>query len=232
VIQRLNEDYRAEAERRVARDPAMRSKYFEPDGSFRYEIDERLVAQAPTEAMWFGLKVAGYAALVFGSPVLLWQLWGFVAAGLYVRERRWVLYFFPPAACLLVAGVLFSYYLIVPYGMYYTMPQPSQLDLVKPEIRLEFYFDFLFTMCVSMGLVFQLPLLMTFLGKVDIVPAASFAGFRGYFVVAAFALAALLSPGPDVFSQVCMAAPMILLYEVGILGARFAGRRGSRERRA
>lgn len=223
VVAKLNEHYVTQARTIVAEQPEQHERYFEPDGSFRLAIDERLTAQSPTESMWFVLKVAGYAALVLGAPVLLWQMWQFVAAGLYRRERRWVLYFFPPALVLFAGGAMFSYFVIVPYGMFYSM-QSAPLELVKPDIRLEFYFGFLTTLCLSMGLVFQLPMLMTFLGLVGIVPAATFASLRGYFVIAAFALAAFLTPGPDVFSQVAMAAPMVLLYEVGILGARFVTR--------
>lgn len=222
-VARLNEHYLEQARAIVAEHPELHDQYFEPDGSFRFRIDERLTALSPTESMWFVLKVAGYAALVLGAPVLLWQLWQFVAAGLYSRERRWVRYFFPPALLLFAAGVLFSYFILVPYGMYYAM-QSTPIELVKPDLRLESYFGFLITLCLSMGLVFQLPILMTFLGLVGMVSAATFAGMRGYFVIAAFGLAALLTPGPDVFSQVAMAAPMIVLYEIGILGARFAGR--------
>ncbi|MSR61491.1 MAG: twin-arginine translocase subunit TatC [Planctomycetes bacterium] len=226
MVARLNDFYRTKYEERVQQHPEQREKFFAPDGSFRFEIDERLVALAPTESMWFVLKVAGYASLVLGGPFLLWQLWQFVAAGLYSRERRWVVYFFPPALFLFAVGVLFSYYVIVPYGMFYSL-QSVDLEFVKPTLGLDFYFDFLFTLCLSMGLVFQLPILMTFVGLVGLVPAEGFAKVRPYFAVAAFAIAAFLTPGPDVFSQVAMAAPMVLLYEIGILGARFAGRRRS-----
>lgn len=222
-VARLNAHYLARARAIVAAQPELHERYFEPDGSFRFQIDERLTTLSPTESMWFVLKVAGYGALVLGAPVLLWQLWQFVAAGLYKRERRWVRWFFPPALLLFAGGVLFSYFVLVPFGMFYAM-QSTPIELVKPDLRLESYFGFLTTLCLSMGLVFQLPILMTFLGLVGMVSAATFAGLRGYFVIAAFLLAALLTPGPDVFSQVAMAAPMILLYEVGILGARFAGR--------
>lgn len=223
VVARLNQHYVEEYTRLVEAQPELRPKYFEPDGTFRFLIDDRLSALTPTESMWFVLKVAGYSALVIGAPVLLWQLWQFVAAGLYARERRWVGFFFPPALLLFVGGVLFSYFLIVPYGMFYSM-QSTPLEFVKPDIRLGDYFEFLLTLCLSMGLVFQLPILMMFLGLVGIVPPATFASMRGYFVIAAFALAAVLTPGPDVFSQVAMAAPMIVLYEIGILGARFLTR--------
>src|SRR6185503_6125648 len=121
VVGWLNEYYLAEAQRIVAERPELHERYFEPDGSFRFVIDPRLTAQSPTESMWFVLKVAGYAAVVLGAPILLWQLWQFVAAGLYTRERRWVMYFFPPALVLFAGGVLFSYFVIVPYGMFYSM---------------------------------------------------------------------------------------------------------------
>lgn len=226
VVEWLNEHYLEHFQQLVEEQPELLEKYFGPNGEFLFRIDSRLSALTPTESMWFVLKVAGYGALVMGAPILLWQLWQFIAAGLYERERRWVKYFFPPALGLFASGLLFSYYVVVPYGMFYSM-QSAPLEFVKPEIRLDDYFGFLITLCLSMGLIFQLPMLMTFLGLVGLVPAATFAGFRGYFVIVAFVVAAFLTPGPDIFSQVAMAAPMILLYEVGILGARFASRNSS-----
>jgi len=222
-VERLNAYYLERARKIVDARPELREQYFEPDGTFRFVIDARLTALSPTEPMWFVLKVAGYGALVAGAPVLLWQLWQFVAAGLYARERRWAHWFFPPALLLFASGVLFSYFVLVPVGMYYAL-QSAPIELVKPDLRLEYTFGFLITLCLSMGLVFQLPILMTFLGLVGLVQAATMASLRGYFVIAAFALGAILTPGPDPFSQVAMAAPMILLYEVGIVGARLAGR--------
>jgi sec-independent protein translocase protein TatC len=219
----LNADYRAEAEAIVAERPELRAHYFEPDGTFKFTLDERLVALQPTESMWFVLKVAGYAALFIGSPFLLGQLWQFVAAGLYPRERKWTGYFFPPALVLFVSGVVFAFLVLVPYGMYYSQ-QSTSIELVKPTFGLGFYFSFLTTLCLGMGLVFQLPILMTFVARVDMVPAASFARLRGHFVIVAAVLAAVLTPGGDVFSMVAMGVPMLLLYELGILGARYASR--------
>jgi sec-independent protein translocase protein TatC len=219
----LNADYRADAEAIVAEHPELRERYFAPDGTLRLAVDERLVALTPTESMWFVLKVAGYAALFIGSPFLLWQLWQFVAAGLYPRERKWTGYFFPPALVLFVSGVVFAYLVLVPYGMYYALRSTS-IELVKPNVGLGFYFSFLTTLCLGMGLVFQLPILMTFVARVGMVPAASFARLRGHFVIVAAVLAAVLTPGGDIFSMVAMGVPMLLLYELGILGARWAAR--------
>jgi sec-independent protein translocase protein TatC len=219
----LNADYRAEAEAIVTEDPELQARYFGPDGAFLLALDERLVALTPTESMWFLLKVAGYAALFIGSPFLLWQLWQFVAAGLYPRERKWTGYFFPPALVLFVSGVVFAYLVLVPYGMYYALRSTS-IELVKPNVGLGFYFSFLTTLCLGMGLVFQLPILMTFVARVGMVPAASFARLRGHFVIVAAVLAAVLTPGGDIFSMVAMGVPMLLLYELGILGARWAAR--------
>jgi sec-independent protein translocase protein TatC len=229
----LNAKFEADARAIVAAHPELTSTYFTPDGAFRLAIEDRLVALAPTESMWFVLKVAGYCALFFGAPVLLWQLWLFISAGLYPRERRWVWYFLPPALVLFVLGVAFSFLFLVPYGMYYTQ-QSVPITQVRPSLSIGFYFDFLFTLCMGMGAVFQLPMLMTFVSLVGLVQGSTFASMRGYFVVAAFVVAAFLTPGPDVFSQVVMAAPMIVLYEIGILGARYAGRRrvAARERSA
>ncbi len=223
-VRMLNDEYRARAEAEVAARPELRDHYFEPDGTFRLGIEERLEFLGPTEAVWFVFKVCGWFALFLGSPVLLWQLWQFVAAGLYARERRFVRVFFVPALVLFLAGVLFSYFFLVPYGLFYLL-KSVDIDVVKPSIRLQDYFSFLTTLAFGMGLVFQLPMLITFLGTVGIVQPSTFARYRGYFVVGAFVVSAVLTPGPDLFSQMAMAVPMLVLYEVGILGARLGARR-------
>ena len=223
-VAKLNEHYLVRAQELVAKDPALAERYFEPDGRPRFLIDERLEFLGPTEAMWFVFKVCGYFALFVGSPVLLWQLWQFVGAGLYEREKKWVRRFFAPALLLFMCGVVFSYLVLVPFGLFYLL-KSVPIELVKPSMRLEFYFSFLATLSLGMGLIFQLPMLITFLGTVGMVDPSTFAKKRAYFVLAAFVIAAILTPGPDLFSQVCMAVPMVLLYEVGILGARIGRRR-------
>jgi Tat protein translocase TatC len=219
----LNTHYRAQAEELVAAAPARQAEFFEPDGAFKFTLEDRLITVSPTESMWFILKVAGYSALFAGAPFLLWQLWLFIAAGLYPRERRWVGWFFPPALVLFVAGGAFGYFVLVPYGMFYAQ-QDMPIELIKPTLSLGFYFSFLSTLCLGMGLVFQLPILMTFTARVGLVAAATYAGLRGHFVIVAFFLSALITPGGDLFSLFAMAGPMLLLYEIGILGARLAAR--------
>lgn len=226
LVADLNATYLETYRQKVEAEPALKERYFAPDGSFRFALEERLTVQTPTEAMWFVLKIAGFAGLALGGPFLLWQLWQFVAAGLYAKEKRWVYFFFPPALVLFAAGVVFAFYLIVPYAMFYSL-QMMDPEEVRADLRLEYYFDFVSSLSLAMGLVFQLPLLMIFTALVGIVEAATFARLRGYFAVAAFCLAALLTPGPDVFSQVMMAGPMIVLYEVGILGSRWVARRSA-----
>lgn len=224
TIASVNAEFERRAREKVEARPELAEEYFDRDGNFKHPISERLMVFGPTQALWFSLKVAGYFALFIGSPFLLWQLWGFVAAGLYDRERRWVRVFFPPALALFFVGVLFSYTILVPYGLHYLYSDTS-IDLLELKIGLEHYFSFLGTLCLGMGLVFQLPVLMTFAGTAGLVDPATFGRLRGYFVVAAFVIAAILTPGPDVYSQLAMAVPMLGLYEIGILGARFGRRR-------
>jgi len=226
LVADLNAAYLATYTAKVEAEPELRTRYFAPDGRFLLALDERLTVQTPTEAMWFVLKIAGFASLALGGPFLLWQLWQFVAAGLYPRERRWVYFFFPPGIVLFASGVVFAFYLIVPYAMFYSL-QMMDPEEVRADLRLEYYFDFVSSLSLAMGLVFQLPLLMIFTARVGLVEAVTYARMRGYFVVAAFCLAALLTPGPDIFSQLMMAGPMIVLYEVGILGSRWFARRAA-----
>lgn len=227
TIASVNAEFELRARARIAEHPELEGEFFDREGNFKHPMSERLMVFGPTQALWFSLKVAGYFALFIGSPFLLWQLWGFVAAGLYDRERRWVRVFFPPALALFFVGVFFSYSILVPYGLHYLYSDTS-IELLELKIGLEHYFSFLGTLCLGMGLVFQLPVLMTFAGTAGLVDPDTFARLRGYFVVAAFVVAALLTPGPDVYSQLAMAVPMLALYEIGILGARLGRRRRQR----
>jgi sec-independent protein translocase protein TatC len=224
----LEQHYREQAEAKLAADPSLkRTEYFVTDDPSDRELrhfDRRFSAIGVTEPFVFLLKLCFYAALVVGGPILLWQMWGFIAAGLYPRERGLVTRYFPFSVGAFAAGVAFGYFLVIPFGIYF-LNLMIPIELVRPAITLDSYTGFLLTLCVAFGFVFQLPLLMTFLARVGLVTPAWMAQHRGHFVVVAFITAALLTPTPDAYTQCMMAVPLCLLYEIGLLTSRRAARR-------
>lgn len=224
----INADLVDQAEARIAEHPEIpRSQYFTSDDpankELRNRIDPRPNMFGIGDAFFFALNNSIYFALFIGSPYVLWQMWQFVAAGLYRHEKRAVSLYFPFSAFLFAAGVLFCYFLVVPVGMY-ALGTTLSIDLVKPMIGIEQYFSFLSTMCLAMGLVFQIPIVMVFLARIGIIEPATYSRYRPHFLVVALFIAALVTPGPDYYSQILMTIPMLVLYEAGILIARFSAR--------
>jgi sec-independent protein translocase protein TatC len=228
AAERINAELRERADAALAADPALpRTRWYlveDPaDRRLKVEFEPSPHAFGITETFFFALDNSIWFALLVGSPFVLWQMWQFVGAGLYRHERRAVLRYFPFSALLFLAGVAFCFLLVVPTGMYY-LATTFPIEDIKPVIGIEQYKSFLTTLCLAMGLVFQLPILMIFLARLGLVDPATFGRYRGHFVVVALVVAALVTPGPDYVSQVMMAGPMLLLYEVGILIARVAAR--------
>jgi sec-independent protein translocase protein TatC len=118
--------------------------------------------------------------------------------------------------------VLFGYYFMVPYAMFYLNSAVS-LELFVPNIKLESFLAFATSLCLAFGAIFQLPLLMTFVGRFDLITPETFSRYRGHFIVGALVLAAILTP-PDPITQLMLGIPMVVLYEIGIVGARFSRR--------
>ena len=208
-------------------DPSLDAgEYFVGPERTRLVEDKRLsinlIQTAPSESFVFALKTALFVALFIGSPILLWQLWQFIAAGLYRHERRTITRYFPLSLALFVGGVLFGYFLLMPYAMYF-FGSIYEIDLVVPQYKVSEYASMLFSLCLALGLVFQLPILQVILARLGLVDAATFGKFRPHFVVLAFIVAAIITP-PDPFTQAMMALPMIGLYEVGMLFARWLGK--------
>lgn len=214
----------AEAEQVLVDDPARpRTDFFQstdPADQRLARFDKRPQATGAGESFFFLLRICLYFAVFVGSPVLLYQMWRFVSAGLYKGERRAVSRYFPVSLLLFVVGVLFGYFVMVPYAMYF-LNRSVPLTLVVPDIKLESFLGFLSSLCLAFGAVFQLPVIMTFLGATGIVDPADMGRYRSHFIIGAFVIAAVLTP-PDPFTQLMMGIPLIVLYEIGIWSARIA----------
>ena len=180
-------------------------------------LPTKLVFIAPTEAFLVNIKVALYAALFLSAPLILFEVWKFVAPGLYEHERRYSYPFLIISTVLFLVGGFFAYFVILPVVLHFLITQGG--DLWKPTITLSSYLAFCMKLILAAGLLFEFPVLMYFLTKVGVVTPEFLVKNRKYALLAAFIIAAVLTP-PDVFSQILLAIPLFLLFEVSILVAK------------
>jgi len=165
------------------------------------------------EAFFTHLKVAAIAGLFVASPYVFYQLWMFIAPGLYEGERKYMIPIALCSAVFFVTGALFGYYVVFPFGFQFFLGYAN--DVIKPMPSVKEYFSFSTSMLFAFGFIFELPLFMFFLSVLGIVKHQSLRKYRKYAILASFVVAAVLTP-PDVVSQTLMAGPLCLLYEVGI----------------
>jgi Tat protein translocase TatC len=190
-----------------------------------YRVPYELVATGGVADFWTFLMASMVFAAVLASPVVIWQAWAFVAAGLYVRERRVFYRFFPFMMVLLAGGILFGCYFAVPYGLGFLI-RLQVAGQVTSMLTVDNYFNFLFMLTTAMGLVFQLPMVMVALQRIGLVRHRTFVKQWRYAVLSIFAIAMLITP-PDPFSMLLMATPMMGLYGLGLVLTRF-GRKHER----
>ena len=198
-------------------------------------VEVRLTLNAPYTAVFNYMYVAFLAGCIATAPWWIYQLWAFVAAGLYPRERRKVAAYGATSLALFFAGAAFFFFVIYPltmsvlYGFAdefnaYLASQGLQPMLDKSTL-FDNYMNFALLMALVCGLMFELPLVVLFLGRMGLVSLASFRKYRRLAILIIFVVAAVASPGPDVVSQLCLAIPMILLYELGLILLRFSKRK-------
>jgi len=184
-----------------------------------------LVFLAPAEAFWMHFKVSFMAALILSLPVIFLQFWKFISPGLLPKEKKYFLPFLFFAVLLFSAGAVFCFMIILPFAMTFLLGyKTAQLT---PMLSVGSYIDFCLKFILAFGAIFELPLLIIFLTRFGIVTPSALARNRKYAILAAFILAAVLTPTPDAFNQTLMAVPIILLYEVGILLSRIMFRKAS-----
>ena len=173
----------------------------------------KLVFTALPEAFFVYIKVGFTASLFLTSPYIFYQIWAFVAPGLYEEERRFIV---PPAACsafFFLAGAVFCYHFVFPAGFVFFLSYTT--EHIVPMLSLDEYLSLALKLLIAFGLVFEMPLFAFFLARMGIITAQRLRAWRRYAVLAIFIAAAVLTP-PDVFSQLLLATPMLLLYELSI----------------
>jgi len=165
-------------------------------------------------AFFVALKVSFFAGLIGALPFILYQIWLFIAPGLYSNEKKMVLPFVVGGTVMFVVGVLFAYYVVTPFGFQFLITFGS--FLYTPLINIEDYVGFFTKIMMGFGIAFELPVFAYFLALLGLVTDKTLKDFFRYAVLIIFVLAALLTP-PDILTQLLMAVPLIMLYGVSIL---------------
>jgi sec-independent protein translocase protein TatC len=187
---------------------------------------ESLIYTGLPEAFFTYLKVSFLTGLMVASPILLYQFWMFVAPGLYHKERRLMVPIVILSSIFFVGGALFGYFVVFPWGFKFFMGFAS--DTIRPLPSMKEYFGFSAKLLLAFGLVFELPLVITFMAKLGIVSVDFLKKNRKYALLLFFAGAAILTP-PDVITQVLMAMPLMVLYEISIIGAKIFGKKNTED---
>jgi len=176
-----------------------------------------LIFTGVTEPFFVYLKVSLVAGIFFTAPVILFEVWAFIAPGLYSHEKKYVVPFVFFSSLLFLLGTLFGYYIVCPYGFKFLLGFAGYN--IQPMLAIKEYFSFSTKLLLAFGFVFELPLFIVFLSKAGIVSPQTLSRQRKYAILLIFIIAAILTP-PDVATQIMMAGPLIGLFEIGIIMAK------------
>jgi sec-independent protein translocase protein TatC len=186
-----------------------------------------LVAQLPTGATLIAtsvispflvpLKILLMTAFLLALPVVLYQVWAFIAPGLYSHEKKLVLPLVVSSTVLFMVGVAFCYFFV--FGQVFKFIQSFAPKSITAAPDIEAYLGFVISMFIAFGLAFEVPIVVIVLARMNVVTIEKLKDFRSYFIVLAFIIAAIVTP-PDVVSQLALAIPMCILYEIGIWAAQ------------
>jgi sec-independent protein translocase protein TatC len=178
----------------------------------------KMIATSVISPFLVPLKVTAMLAFVVGLPFYLFQAWAFVAPGLYSHEKRLAMPLVVSSTLLFLAGIAFCYYIV--FGQFFSFINSFAPTSITPAPDIEAYLGFVLTMFIAFGVAFEVPVAVVVMVMVGIVSVAKLKEWRGYFIVVAFIIAAVVTP-PDVVSQFALAVPMCILYEAGLFFAKF-----------
>src|SRR5688500_12674035 len=192
-----------------------------------YLLDGKLIVTSPTEPVMIVFKLGFIVGLVLASPVILWQLWAFLAPALYEREKRALVPSLFVGLVLFLTGAAMAYLFVVPQALRVLFS--FQTEAISPFITYDAWFGFVLQVVLALGISFELPLVMIILSWLGVIGPGELHRFRRYAVVCAFIAGAVLSPGADLLSMLMMTVPMLFLYEVGVAGSAIVHRRRAKE---
>ncbi|MBK3332844.1 twin-arginine translocase subunit TatC [Persephonella atlantica] len=189
--------------------------------------DLKLVALTPTESFFTAFKIAFLVGFVIASPYVFYQIWKFIEPALYEEEKKLVVPFVFFTTVFFISGTLFAFFGVLPLAIKFLLTFGyTQLD-VEAMISVSSYISFVVRLILAFGITFELPVILSLLARLGLVTPEALTKFRPFFVVGAFVLAAVLTP-PDVVSQVFLAMPLIVFYEISIIMAKILYPRSER----
>jgi len=190
------------------------------------QTGDKLIFTGLPEAFFTYLKVAFLSGIILAAPVIFYQFWMFVAPGLYDKEKRLMVPVVVLSTFFFVGGAFFGYFIVFPYGFKFFLGFAS--ETIRPLPSMREYLGFASKLLLAFGVVFELPLIITFLARLGMVSVSFLKKNRKYALLLFFVGSAILTP-PDVVTQIMMAFPLLLLYEISIIGARIFGKKNSEE---
>jgi sec-independent protein translocase protein TatC len=200
--------------------------------ALRGRSNDHLIYTALTEVFFTKVKIGMFGGICLGFPAIATQLWIFVAPGLYKHEKNAFLPFLLATPFMFTLGACFVYYIMLPFSIEffagYQAPTTNNAMGIELQARVSEYLGFVMTLIFAFGLTFQLPVLLTLLGKVGIITSAGLREMRRYAIVGLFAVAAVFTP-PDAISMLALAVPLVVLYEISIYCVVMIERRRTKE---
>lgn len=191
--------------------------------------DLKLVALTPTESFFTAFKISLLVGFVVASPFVFYQVWKFIEPALYEEEKKLVVPFVFFTTLFFIFGALFAFFGVLPLAIKFLLTFGyTQLD-VEAMISVSSYISFVIRLILAFGITFEMPVILSLLARLGLVTSDALSKFRPYFVVAAFVMAAILTP-PDVVSQVFLAMPLIVFYELSIIMAKILYPRSERSK--
>ena len=184
-----------------------------------------LIFTSVAEAFFTYMKVGFIGGLILASPFVLYQIWAFVAPGLYRNEKRYVIPFVFLGSFFFALGIFFAYFVALPIGFKFLLGYAT--DFIKPMPSVKEYLSFSIKFLLAFGLVFEFPVVLLLLARIGVVDARTLARQRRYAILLIFVFAAVVTP-PDLISQILMALPLMGLYELSILLAKMFGKKSKK----
>jgi sec-independent protein translocase protein TatC len=175
------------------------------------------------EAFFTYLKVSLIAGMVVSTPVLFYEFWMFISPGLYRQEKKYFLPIVLLSVFFFILGSAFGYFIAFPYGFKFLLEFST--NTIHAMLSMKEYLSFASVLLLAFGLIFELPLVLSFMARMGMVDVYFLRKNRKYAILIIFIVAAVLTPGPDVVSQLLMAGPLMILYEIGLIGARIFGKK-------